>query len=472
MLRTLNDAGYDPADEREMQAALFAYNAALMVWGNVPRKRPLQLAQKATQKAPAGRNDPCPCGSGKKYKKCCLDTARVVSVDGGHGSPNEFGPAIVPRLFDRDATFEDIRRLSRIMDRDPAFASIGFSAAEVGAFMGKVAESEPAHFEALQGSSRATIEPILDDLSARFRREYGDRDFGRSAIKDKCVAAAKRAASNSEVRALATGVCLAVMGEASNDPADDPLADILFRKALFSAVGTANILDKVMDALGGDENEIRRLIEAEDPSVVEKIKAVADELSTAEEELLRTSFDKSQENLWDTITANEFPVPPPFAAQMAMLGQVASVASAGKAPSKDEVSTIVRAFSKNLTEEDYVLYGQMLDGWLRENKEQSVRIVEAVKMMRHLCMIRSIEDVAPSLFARCLENARWMAFDGEEQKFIANSLTTDDLPALAAEYGAWLKTKGYPGMAERLVRSWDGVDLSRVTPPARERRIA
>jgi uncharacterized protein YecA (UPF0149 family) len=22
-------------------------------------------------KAKAGRNDPCPCGSGKKYKKCC-----------------------------------------------------------------------------------------------------------------------------------------------------------------------------------------------------------------------------------------------------------------------------------------------------------------------------------------------------------------------------------------------------------------
>jgi hypothetical protein len=23
--------------------------------------------------AQIGRNDPCPCGSGKKYKKCCLD---------------------------------------------------------------------------------------------------------------------------------------------------------------------------------------------------------------------------------------------------------------------------------------------------------------------------------------------------------------------------------------------------------------
>ena len=23
--------------------------------------------------APVGRNDPCPCGSGKKFKKCCID---------------------------------------------------------------------------------------------------------------------------------------------------------------------------------------------------------------------------------------------------------------------------------------------------------------------------------------------------------------------------------------------------------------
>lgn len=25
------------------------------------------------QSAGPGRNDPCPCGSGKKYKKCCMD---------------------------------------------------------------------------------------------------------------------------------------------------------------------------------------------------------------------------------------------------------------------------------------------------------------------------------------------------------------------------------------------------------------
>nr|WP_283777790.1 SEC-C metal-binding domain-containing protein [Sansalvadorimonas sp. 2012CJ34-2] len=31
-------------------------------------------AQEPLIKGPkAGRNDPCPCGSGKKYKKCCLN---------------------------------------------------------------------------------------------------------------------------------------------------------------------------------------------------------------------------------------------------------------------------------------------------------------------------------------------------------------------------------------------------------------
>ena len=27
-----------------------------------------------------GRNDPCPCGSGKKYKHCCLDKDRAVEL--------------------------------------------------------------------------------------------------------------------------------------------------------------------------------------------------------------------------------------------------------------------------------------------------------------------------------------------------------------------------------------------------------
>lgn len=38
--------------------------------------------------AKAGRNDPCPCGSGKKYKQCCLEPDRAA----------ELAPAIAQRV--------------------------------------------------------------------------------------------------------------------------------------------------------------------------------------------------------------------------------------------------------------------------------------------------------------------------------------------------------------------------------------
>jgi uncharacterized protein YecA (UPF0149 family) len=37
------------------------------------RKQSAAKAAAAVRSGPQpGRNDPCPCGSGKKYKKCCL----------------------------------------------------------------------------------------------------------------------------------------------------------------------------------------------------------------------------------------------------------------------------------------------------------------------------------------------------------------------------------------------------------------
>jgi hypothetical protein len=37
------------------------------------RKNQLMESQKI------GRNVPCPCGSGKKYKKCCLIKSRIIA---------------------------------------------------------------------------------------------------------------------------------------------------------------------------------------------------------------------------------------------------------------------------------------------------------------------------------------------------------------------------------------------------------
>jgi len=34
-----------------------------------------------TKSVKVGRNDPCPCGSGKKYKKCCLGKNGKETLD-------------------------------------------------------------------------------------------------------------------------------------------------------------------------------------------------------------------------------------------------------------------------------------------------------------------------------------------------------------------------------------------------------
>jgi uncharacterized protein len=45
--------------------------------GQMPdARKPLEMIINDNDKI--GRNDPCPCGSGKQYKKCCLDTGNTI----------------------------------------------------------------------------------------------------------------------------------------------------------------------------------------------------------------------------------------------------------------------------------------------------------------------------------------------------------------------------------------------------------
>ena len=76
--------GFDMFEEMnrmiQEDAVRFAYNAAFNIQvvnhkvtkegkENSTPQRPKKAGEVQVQKI--GRNDPCPCGSGKKYKKCC-----------------------------------------------------------------------------------------------------------------------------------------------------------------------------------------------------------------------------------------------------------------------------------------------------------------------------------------------------------------------------------------------------------------
>ena len=51
-----------------------------------------------------GRNDPCPCGSGKKYKKCCLNKQTILNSP----SIKDYGMAHLSDTFFEANPFEEI----------------------------------------------------------------------------------------------------------------------------------------------------------------------------------------------------------------------------------------------------------------------------------------------------------------------------------------------------------------------------
>jgi preprotein translocase subunit SecA len=56
--------------EAQMQAMRQKAQQLTLSHGGEPAKPATSSAEKHTDGSKVGRNDPCPCGSGKKYKKC------------------------------------------------------------------------------------------------------------------------------------------------------------------------------------------------------------------------------------------------------------------------------------------------------------------------------------------------------------------------------------------------------------------
>ena len=62
LLKDAESMGYDLTKREDIDEFLKVYNKD---------KEKKFLQQDQVKIAGPGRNDPCPCGSGKKYKKCC-----------------------------------------------------------------------------------------------------------------------------------------------------------------------------------------------------------------------------------------------------------------------------------------------------------------------------------------------------------------------------------------------------------------
>jgi len=62
--------GYEPDDPEDIREVEYLLNPD--AFQSQPRMRLPNHATVVHEAPQTGRNDPCPCGSGVKYKKCCM----------------------------------------------------------------------------------------------------------------------------------------------------------------------------------------------------------------------------------------------------------------------------------------------------------------------------------------------------------------------------------------------------------------
>src|SRR5882672_7676372 len=90
VIQMLHDAGCEIRNDHDLQMGMVSYSTALLVSGR-PHSNSNKRVGRPALTSPAGRNDPCPCGSGRKYKKCCLDKNRTLPADSHLAGPFRFG---------------------------------------------------------------------------------------------------------------------------------------------------------------------------------------------------------------------------------------------------------------------------------------------------------------------------------------------------------------------------------------------
>ena len=135
-----------------------------------------------------GRNDPCPCGSGKKYKKCCFKRDQV-------DKRLEQTQRTVEEILDPDASIyrvwlewrtarklADFNFLYDLIEPDsPLFNSVGDKTqfvADCSDGNAVVPCGEPAIFKYLQ---------ILEGERARLLQTIGDDDSASPDVRCECV---------------------------------------------------------------------------------------------------------------------------------------------------------------------------------------------------------------------------------------------------------------------------------------------
>lgn len=233
MIRALRGAGYDTEDESQQVMGMTALFAALRVFDAL-------ATPKAQSGDRPGRNDPCPCGSGRKYKKCCAARAAEAPEPSGEerfapSLPLE-DPELVPRLHDPESFAEDMTNLQTLFEEEPALDPLRFDGVAVAGFV----LPRIQRLEELWGSGEPEDDKDrMGELAAQYLQEAELPPILRRLPAALLRAAPEAVQDAQDFRSMALALALADLPAVEGAPGEDPLLDsvnplhsIIFRQTL------------------------------------------------------------------------------------------------------------------------------------------------------------------------------------------------------------------------------------------------
>jgi hypothetical protein len=119
-----------------------------------------------------GRNDPCPCGSGKKHKKCCQGKPAVGSVETGEG----MGDMRVEKIMDVGTSHPVVARLGLGMCELLEYTHLSLQQRDF--VIGKMLETIPLLVEL-----EKIAEPVISEVNAALD------EFGKTGIPEDAAGA-------------------------------------------------------------------------------------------------------------------------------------------------------------------------------------------------------------------------------------------------------------------------------------------
>ncbi len=419
--------------------------------------------------ATAGRNDPCPCGSGRKYKKCHLD---ADAADARSRAP---APAAEPREtgFARLMTFVSDPAVARHLL--PAVEEVMSGDAAIGPHLQRLeALFRDGPLAAIRFDAGALERALVagGGGGAPVLAAVADAAFVRR-LEKALLSVIRRGPDRGASAAAAVGLAMLALAESGGDVAAAPTLELLLGVQVAEQQdGLSRLRERVAAALGIDparatRAEVGRAVAAAGPALEALLAdpALRDAVPT---DALYDGADRA-------IAALSQGRLPPLAGPDELFVLTAAVAAAlaeGEPPATpEELGERTRPALARVLEGPL---GDRLDARLGELALES-RDPEVVERLGHLRFALGVD--AGAVGVALMKSKRPLVRDGEEalaQRAIAEPHDGDARRA----YVAFLRERVDPGAAEAFERAMttfaalDGGAVQRALAPAREAAAA